>query len=42
MRLYFGWTAGSTMTATYVHLSDRDLIGAMQQINGVAEAKPEP
>jgi len=42
MRLYFGWTSGSTMTATYVHLSDRDLIGAMQQINGVAEAKPEP
>jgi len=42
MRLFFGWTAGSTMTATYVHLSDRDLLSAMKQINGIAEAKPEP
>ena len=42
MRLFFGWTAGSTMTATYVHLSDRDLLSAMKQINGMAEAKPEP
>ena len=42
MRLFFGWTAGSTMTATYVHLSDRDLLSAMKQINGIAEVKPEP
>lgn len=36
MNQYFGWAQGSDMPATYVHLSGRDLDGAILNLNGIA------
>lgn len=35
MNVYFGWTQGSNMPATYVHLSGRDLDDKILQIHGL-------
>jgi len=35
MNQYFGWTQGSDMPSTYVHLSGRDLDGAILKLNGL-------
>jgi integrase/recombinase XerD len=34
LKMFFGWTASSTMAATYVHLSGRDLDNGIMQANG--------
>ncbi len=34
LKAYFGWTGGSRMAATYVHLSGRDIDNAIMQANG--------
>jgi integrase/recombinase XerD len=34
LKQFFGWTAGSNMAATYVHLSGRDLDNGILQANG--------
>jgi len=38
MDKYFGWTFGSRMPSTYVHMSGRDLDASIFQLNGI---KPE-
>ncbi|MCL5089820.1 MAG: site-specific integrase [Candidatus Marsarchaeota archaeon] len=35
LKAFFGWTGGSQMAATYVHLSGRDIDNAVLQANGV-------
>jgi integrase/recombinase XerD len=35
MNQYFGWAQGSNMPSTYVHLSGRDLDGALLKLNGL-------
>lgn len=35
MNVYFGWTQGSKMPSTYVHLSGRDIDKAILRINGI-------
>lgn len=35
LKIYLGWTAGSTMAATYVHLSGRDVDEAILKANGI-------
>lgn len=35
MKVYFGWTGGSDMPATYVHLSGEDLDDSILQIHGL-------
>ena len=35
MRIFFGWTGGSKMSATYVHLSGRDVDEAILEMNGL-------
>lgn len=40
MNQYFGWTHGSDMAGTYVHLSGKDLDGAILSMNGL-EKKEE-
>ncbi len=42
MNAVFGWTQGSSMPRTYVHLSGRDVDGALLQIAGVAPAHAQP
>lgn len=37
MRLFFGWSNGSTQVATYVHASGRDVDSAVLTMNGIAE-----
>jgi len=37
MKEVFGWTQGSQMAATYVHLSGRDVDNAMLEIHGLAK-----
>ncbi len=37
MNQYFGWAQGSKMSSTYVHLSGRDLDGAILKLNGLKE-----
>lgn len=37
MNQYFGWTQGSEMTSTYVHLSGRDIVDAMKKKWGLIE-----
>ena len=34
LKAFFGWTGGSQMAATYVHLSGRDIDNAVLQANG--------
>ncbi len=34
LKAFFGWTGGSSMAATYVHLSGRDIDNAVLQANG--------
>lgn len=34
MKEYFGWTQGSDMAAVYVHLSGRDVDGALLELAG--------
>lgn len=43
MNQYFGWTQGSDMASTYVHLSGKEIDGAILAINGLKpkeETKP--
>ncbi len=35
LKMFFGWTGGSKMAATYVHLSGRDLDNAILEANGM-------
>jgi integrase len=48
MNQYFGWTQGSEMPSTYVHMTGRDLDGAIMSLNGIEipkdkqEAKLQP
>lgn len=35
MNYYFGWTQGSNMTSTYVHMSGKDTDGAILEANGI-------
>lgn len=35
LKVYLGWTAGSTMAATYVHLSGKDIDNAILKMNGI-------
>ena len=35
LKAFFGWTGGSKMASTYVHLSGRDIDNAVMQANGV-------
>lgn len=42
MNAVFGWTQGSDMPRTYVHLSGRDVDGALLQIAGVASSDAQP
>lgn len=37
MNHYFGWVQGSSMPSTYVHLSGRDLDGAVLELHGLKE-----
>ena len=39
MKEYFGWTQGSDMAATYVHLSGRDVDSAILQLHGLVNEK---
>jgi integrase len=41
LKVYAGWTPGSTMTGTYVHLSGKDLDDDILQLHGVTPKKPE-
>jgi len=38
MNEYFGWAQGSDMTSIYVHLSGRDVDGALLRLNGIETA----
>jgi integrase/recombinase XerD len=42
MRVYFGWTGGSKMSAIYVHLSGRDVDEAILELNGVEKPRNDP
>jgi hypothetical protein len=42
MNHYFGWTQGSNMPSTYVHLSGKDLDGAILKMNGQKVDTPLP
>ncbi|MBI4448817.1 hypothetical protein HY641_02200 [Candidatus Woesearchaeota archaeon] len=37
MNHYFGWIQGSGMPSTYVHLSGKDLDGAILKLNGIEQ-----
>jgi len=39
MRIFFGWTGGSKMSATYVHLSGRDVDEAILEMNGLRKTE---
>ncbi len=41
MNHYFGWIQGSDMPATYVHMSGRDIEGAIKQYYGIEEEEAE-
>jgi integrase/recombinase XerD len=41
MNQYFGWTQGSDMPSTYVHLSGKDLDGALLKLNGLEYSEKE-
>ncbi len=41
MKLHFGWTQGSKMTSTYIHLSNRDIDDVMLKISGLKKGKSE-
>lgn len=41
MNQYFGWQQGSNMPSTYVHLSGRDVDGAVLAMNGITQRKQE-
>jgi integrase len=42
MNHYFGWTQGSDMPSTYVHLSGKDLDGAILKLNGLQTEETKP
>ena len=42
MDQYFGWTQGSNMPSTYVHLSGNDLEDSILKINGLKKEEREP
>lgn len=39
LKAYFGWTKDSSMASTYVHMSGRDIDGAILSANGVVKSK---
>jgi site-specific recombinase XerD len=41
MNVYFGWVQGSNMPAIYVHLSGRDIEGAVLRHNGIVTEEEE-
>ena len=41
MNIYFGWVQGSDMPAVYVHLSGRDIEGAIKRVYGLEEEEEE-
>ena len=42
LKQFFGWTGGSRMAEVYVHLSGRDVDGAVLQANGLRSAEVQP
>ncbi|HLC85145.1 MAG TPA: tyrosine-type recombinase/integrase [Candidatus Nanoarchaeia archaeon] len=41
MNQYFGWVQGSDMPSTYVHLSGREIDGALLKLNGIAVSEKD-
>ena len=41
MNQYFGWIQGSTMPSVYVHLSGKEVDGAILELNGLKKSKEE-
>lgn len=41
MRMFFGWSKGSDMPETYVHLSGRDIDDAILEVNGIKNPEPD-
>ena len=41
LKMFFGWTGGSDMAATYVHLSGRDIDNAVLRADGAKRAQEE-
>jgi len=41
MKEYFGWTQGSDMPQTYIHLSGRDIDGEIMEMYGIKEKEKE-
>jgi ribosomal protein S27AE len=41
MKEYFGWTQGSDMPQTYIHLSGRDIDREIMQMYGIADEDSE-
>ena len=41
MNQYFGWAQGSSISSTYVHLSGRDIDGAILKLHGLKEEEKE-
>jgi ribosomal protein L40E len=41
MKQYFGWVQSSDMASTYVHLSGRDVDGALLKLNGIVTNEEE-
>jgi len=41
MKEIFGWTQGSNMAATYVHLSGRDIDNALLKLHGLLEEEEQ-
>jgi integrase/recombinase XerD len=39
VKQYLGWKPNSNMTATYIHLDDRDLIASVSELNGLIEKR---
>ncbi len=39
MNQYFGWTQGSEMPSTYVHMSGKEVEGAILALNGIKDAE---
>jgi len=41
MNIYFGWVQGSDMPSVYVHLSGRDIEGAVKEIYGLKDKEED-
>jgi hypothetical protein len=41
LKIYFGWTMGSDMPSTYVHLSGKDIEQKILQLSGIVQKEKE-